>query len=117
VTRAIVEYQQAVRLDPLFTQAHARMAFAYGLCSQSGLACFGLGRDSLIARGSAAADAALRMDSTSSDAWLALAALRNEKDPRNLEGALEAIDRAVALDPTSAEGHHIKAFLYRVWSD
>ena len=110
--RAIFEYQQAVRLDPLYARAHARMAFAYGLCSNWRRPCFGRGRDSLIARGLAAADAAMKLDSTTSDAWLALAILRAEKDPQELEGTTEAIDRAVALDPRSAEGHHLKAFFY-----
>jgi DNA-binding SARP family transcriptional activator/TolB-like protein/Flp pilus assembly protein TadD len=110
--RSIFEYQHAVRLDPLYARAHARMAYAYGLCSNWRQPCIGLSRDTLIARGFAAADAALKIDSTTSDAWLALATLRVEKDPQRLEGTTEAIDRAVALDPTSAEGHHIRGFLH-----
>jgi TolB-like protein len=80
--RAVSEYQEALRLDPAFNRARARMAYAYGMCSNYGYDCFGLGKDSLLARGFAVADSALRQDSTTSDAWLALAFLRLEKDPR-----------------------------------
>jgi len=112
--RAVSEYEEALRLDPTFNRARARMAYTYGMCSNWGYDCFGLGKDSLLARGFAVADSALRQDSTTSDAWLALAFLRLEKDPRTLAGVRQAIENAVRLDPQNAEAHHVHGFVLRL---
>jgi adenylate cyclase len=112
--RAVSEYEEALRLDPTFNRARARMAYTYGSCSNYGYDCFGLGKDSLLARGFAVADSALRQDSTTSDAWLALAFLRLEKDPRRLAGVRQAIENAVRLDPQNAEAHHVHGFVLRL---
>ena len=111
VRKALTEYQEALRLDPAFNRARSRVAYAYGMCSNYSYDCFGLGKDSLLARGFAAADSALRQDSTTSDAWLALTMLRLEKDPRTLEGVREAIENAVRWDPQNAEAHHVHGFV------
>ena len=108
--RALAEYQEALRLDPGFSRAHARMALAYGGCSNWRYPCLGLGRDSLLARGLVAADNALRLDSTTADAWLALGLLRSEQHPLTLEGVREPIEQALRLEPQNADAHQLHGF-------
>jgi serine/threonine-protein kinase len=111
VRKALTEYQEALRLDPAFNRARSRVAYAYGMCSNYAYDCFGLGKDSLLARGFVAADSALRQDSTTSDAWLALTILSLERDPRTLVGVRGAIENAVRWDPQNAEAHHVYGFV------
>jgi Flp pilus assembly protein TadD len=47
-----------------------------------------------------------RLDGTRSKTWINLARVRNELGDRT--GALEAADRAIELDPASADAHHQK---------
>src|SRR5439155_1149598 len=71
ITRAIEEYEAATRVDPRFADAFARMAFGYGLFLEWSWPSPITPRDSLLARAVAAADRALALRPTSSDAWLA----------------------------------------------
>ncbi len=105
--RAIEEYGAAIRLDPRFTAARARIGFAYSIALNWGWEIPGVPAESLMAYGAAAADGAVRVDSTSAEAWLALAAIDQERDARTYRGTLAAAARAVALDPRNAEAHHI----------
>ena len=57
-----------------------------------------------------AATEAVRRAPNSSDAWLATAEARLAAQPRTLLGVREALERAIALDPTSAEPHHMLGF-------
>ena len=102
---ALREYQTASQLDPGYTDAVARSAYAYGnaLDNESDI---GLPRDTMVARGLALAEQALRLDSLSSDAWLASAYMAMGRDPVAATGARERFERALALDPRSAEAHH-----------
>lgn len=100
---ALEQYQAALLLDSGYSAAGARAAFAYALFPAWGWRHPTLPNDSLLARGIATADAVLRRDSTSSDAWMAYGMLLWLRHPRTFEGVLEAQQRAVALDPGNAE--------------
>jgi len=109
--RALAEYETAVQFDPGFARAYGRIGFAYGLFYDWGWPYPGLGRDSLLERGSAAAATALRLDSLSADGWMAAAALSQYRFPTTFAGAVPAFQRAVALDPRNAEAWHLYAGL------
>src|SRR6266571_1531488 len=104
--RAVDQYRAALRLDPGFTRALARIAYAHAQTLYWGSFPEDVPADSILARGLAAADGALHQDSTSSDAWMARAFLLSYRYPRAPEQARDAIERAVALDPRNAEAHH-----------
>jgi TolB-like protein/Tfp pilus assembly protein PilF len=106
VMRAIEEYGAAARLDPAFAQASARVALGYALFLDWGWSFPGLAADTLLARGLRAADLALHLDSASSDGWMARGYLLAFLHPRTLDGVLEALQRATALDPRNAEAWH-----------
>jgi TolB-like protein len=69
--RAVQEYEAALALAPRFPAALARLGLVYGIYASWPWAHPTLGTDSLIARGLAAADRAIALDSASSDGWLA----------------------------------------------
>jgi serine/threonine-protein kinase len=108
--RALAEYTEALRIDPGYSRAYGRMALAYGTCSNWRHACLGLDRDSLLARGFVAAENALKLDSATADAWLALGMLRLERSPLTLAGVSEAIKEALRVEPQNAEAHHLQGF-------
>jgi len=116
IRRAIAEYEAAILADPGFTSAVARIAYAYGLALDNEYD-IGLPRDTLIARGVAMAERALRLDSMSSDAWMARAYLRMAEEPRTLDGVRERFERALRLDPRNAEAHHQYASYLGYWGD
>jgi TolB-like protein len=103
--RAVQEFEAAAAADPAFTDAVARVGYTYATILDNERDV-GLTREVLVARGVASAERAVRMDSASSDAWLALAYIREAQHPRMLTGAREAFERAIALNPRSAEAHH-----------
>ncbi|MEK6768757.1 MAG: hypothetical protein AABY85_07200 [Gemmatimonadota bacterium] len=106
VARAVQEYEAAVRLDPGYLQALARIPYTYALFLSWGWDYPGTSRESLLARGIALADGALRRDSASSDAWMSKAFLLSERYPRTLEGTGDAFQRAITLNPRNAEAYH-----------
>ncbi len=106
VSHAIEEYSAAVRLDPSFVQAQARIGVAYALYLDWGWDLPGVPRDSQLAIGLRAADHALALDSMSGDAWLAKGYMLAFVHPRTLEGVLEALERATSLEPRNAEAWH-----------
>jgi tetratricopeptide (TPR) repeat protein len=103
VTRAIAEYEAAARLDPASPQPLAQAALAYAIFYEWGW--LSLPRDSVLTRGLAAADRALRQDSTASDAWAARAMLLAVRAGRTSPEAQRAFDSAVRLDPKNAEAY------------
>ncbi len=112
VTRAIQEYETAVRLDSSFARADARIALAYGIYAGWGWDFPGVPRDSQIALGFSAANRALMHDSTLADGWMARGVLLYMRYPRTLDGAEAALRRATALDSGNAEAwHQYGAFL------
>ncbi len=106
VRRAIDQYQGALRLDPGFTPALARVAVGYGLFLDWGWEYPGLSPEAVLSRGFDAADRALRQDSASADAWMARGFLLSFRNPRTFAGVREALLRALGLDPRNAEAHH-----------
>ncbi|MEX0690273.1 MAG: protein kinase [Gemmatimonadales bacterium] len=104
--RAIEEYEEAVRLDPRFAQAMARIGYGYALFLSWGWQYPGLPRDSLLARGLGLVDRAMRWNPTNSDVWMARAYLLSERDPRAFTGVIAAFQRALDLDPRNAEAYH-----------
>ncbi|MFI5280758.1 MAG: tetratricopeptide repeat protein [Gemmatimonadales bacterium] len=103
--RAAQQYDSAAASDPSFTDAVARVAYTYAAILDNE-ADVGLTRETLVTLGVATAERAVRMDSMSSEAWLALAYIRESQSPVTLAGAREAFQRAIALNPRSAEAHH-----------
>lgn len=104
--RAIDEYEAAARLDPSFTAALARGAYADALYVDWGWPSPGLPAESLLARGFAAADRVLSTDSSAADAWMARGYLLAQRNPRTLEGVRDAFERAIALESENAEAWH-----------
>ncbi|HYT04929.1 MAG TPA: hypothetical protein VEM13_08645, partial [Gemmatimonadales bacterium] len=106
VRRAIDQYESALRLDPGFTPALARVAVGYGLFLDWGWEYPGLSSEAVLSRGFDAADRALQQDSASADAWMARGFLLSFRYPRTFAGVHQALLRAIALDPRNAEAHH-----------
>jgi TolB-like protein len=69
--RALEEYQAALTLEPRFPEALARLGLVYGIYANWPWPYPGLTTDSLVARGFAAANRAIELDSASADGWLA----------------------------------------------
>ena len=109
VARAIQEYEAAVRLDPGFARARARIALGYGVFLEWNWEYPGIGPDIVLARGFATVDLAMREESISSDAWLARGYLLSYRYKRTIEGVREAFERAMSLDPRNAEALHAYA--------
>jgi TolB-like protein/Flp pilus assembly protein TadD len=116
-TRAIDEYGAAVRLDPRFTRALARLAYVYWVLLNLNWEYKTLPAESLLTRGLGAADRALRQDSSSSDSWMVRGSLLAIRYPRTYEGVRAAFERAIALDPKNAEAHHLFAVQLRYLGD
>jgi eukaryotic-like serine/threonine-protein kinase len=107
VARAIDEYSAALSQDSSFAHASARIGLGYALFLDWGWNFpGGLSADSQLTRGMRAADLALRLDSTSGDAWMARGYLLGFRHPRTLEGVLESLKRATELEPGNAEAWH-----------
>jgi TolB-like protein len=101
--------ETAVRLEPDFSSAWARLGIVRGLQTLYGTA-EPLGRDTLLARGRAAADRAIALDSTDADAWLSLG-LWNALLPNPGE-AWRALRRAEQLDSLDGDTEHAIGYLY-----
>lgn len=111
--RAAEEYDAAIRLDPAFSAALARSSLTYALVLDWGWPFPALSTDSLVARAAADAARAVRLDSGSADAWMAEAFALSHEHALTYRGVIEAIERAVALDPKDAEvWHQYGWFLY-----
>src|SRR5207249_12304767 len=103
MARATAEYRQAAALDSGFVSALARVGLAYALRLDWDWDATGASpADSLLDRGMAAADEALRRDPSNSDAGLARGYLLEFRHPRTWDGVLAAFARAVALAPQNA---------------
>ncbi len=109
LVRALQEYEAALRADPAYTDALSRVAMTHGIAHGNGLD-LGLPADTLAARAMRNASEAVRRAPNSSDAWLAMGLARLAAQARTLAGVREALERAIALDPTSAEPHHLLGF-------
>ena len=101
---ALKEYQAALALEPRFPQALGRLGLTYGIFASWPWEYPGLGTDSLVARGLAAANRAIAIDSGSADGWLARGFLLTPA-PSNADGW-----RSFAVSPG------VSAFESRCWS-
>ncbi|HEY7193071.1 MAG TPA: protein kinase [Gemmatimonadales bacterium] len=96
--RALDEYEAALRLDPGFAEVHGRVGLVYGIYANWPWPYPGLTTDSLVARGLAAADRALALDSSVVDGWLARGFLLIPHPPQD-ESQI-----GFRLDPTFFQG-------------
>ncbi len=116
--RALDEYRAALALDPTFARAYGRVGLAYALFVDWSWPSQGLTVDSLIVLSWDAADRALRLDSLSTDGWMARAYVQTYRYPTTHEGVAEAFERALAIDPSNAEAHHqYGGFLMAIGND
>ena len=109
LTRALTEYQAAVRLDPGFAEGFVGIAKCYQSFLEWGYP--GAQSETLLVNAEAAVHQALRLDSTSSNAWSAQAFILTYQNPRTYAGVLPAIERAVALNPRNAGAHAAHGWL------
>lgn len=106
ITTALQEYGEAVRMDPSFAAAEARIALGYALIVDWGWQSGGP-REEMLRRGFAAADRALARDSSSSDAWMARGYLLSERVPTSpYDEVLGAFERSIRIDGRNAEALH-----------
>ena len=104
VARAIHRYEDAVRLDPSFANAWARLSVAYYLTSSWGYDSAQVPMDSLMTRAARASSRALELDSSNSDAWMARGSLLTAR--WGGQAGRFALLRAIELDSTNAEAEH-----------
>jgi adenylate cyclase len=107
VLRAIDEYEAALAVDSAFTAARGRLADAYGRALNWSFTPGRLSRDSIFARGLAAAERAVHEDSMSAEAWLGRGRVQSFGGRRgDLDSAVVSGQRAVALDPRNDAAHN-----------
>jgi serine/threonine protein kinase/lipoprotein NlpI len=105
--KAIVEFLQAIRLDPNYAQAYAGLAYAY----------FGFGTTSGGSprieneKAKQAVKKALELDSSLAEAY-AVRGLLDLYDEWDHVAAEKDLTTALALDPNNATAHWVRALLY-----
>lgn len=104
--QAVEEYETAVRLEPKFAEAHARLAQAYWIFFSWGWDRPGVPAESMLALGRGAAELALKLQPNASEAWMAFADISQFSHPLDYREVLRAAERAVTLDPRNAEAWH-----------
>lgn len=104
---ALAQYDSAAMSDPAFAPGFANSAVTIAAMLEWGWWNYGAaGVRELTDRGMDAADRALRLDSTSTDAWLARGALLSFRNPRSYGGVFDAYTRAIAFSPRNVTAHH-----------
>jgi tetratricopeptide (TPR) repeat protein len=106
VESAVQHYRRAAELDTTFASAFARQSYAYSLLADWGWKPTAAFPGDPLLEARRLADRATALDSISADAWLARAYTLVLKDPFRMQGAPEAFQRAIALDPYNAEAFH-----------
>lgn len=103
---AILQYRLAVQFDSTSPEPRAKLAFAYAVCVVWEYRCNGLPQRELIRLAAEQANVALRLDSTSAPAWLALGEIQlaTGGDPVAIASAYR---RATELDSSSADAWHL----------
>ena len=107
--RAVEEFDAALERDPQFAAAEAKRAYAYSVGWAYGAAWDPA--DTLKARAERFAHDAIRLDSMSSDAWLARSSAAAVVG-QDFVTARAAGERAVTLDPRNAEAVHSLGVIY-----
>ena len=102
---AIAALEASLRLDSTFTAARGLIAYAFGWAVNWDQPIAGVPAESMVVRGLASADEALRHDSSSADAWTGRGWLLFFRDPPDFPSSLAALRRAVLLDSTSQLAH------------
>jgi TolB-like protein/Tfp pilus assembly protein PilF len=115
IRRAIGEYEAASLADPRYAAPLVHEALAYNLLTAYQRDPGSV--DSLRARANSLLEQALRLDSSSAEAWLARATIF-QPDMAVAVAASElrrrdAFTRAVTLDPRNAEAHHLFGLFLR----
>ncbi|MFI5208052.1 MAG: hypothetical protein ACHQU8_07875 [Gemmatimonadales bacterium] len=103
---AIAEYEAALRIQPSLVPARATLAYAYAIYATWYWPWPGLTRDTLLARGLAAANEAVAGPSPPGVARLALCLTRWALRPQEVDAALACDEQALAADPGNAEVLH-----------
>ena len=106
IVAAIELYKEALRMDPGFASAHGRLAIAYNLQRNYGNIPFEESQ-ALMKR---QIDLALGMDPNLAEGYAALGLY--EQDQGNLEAALEALERSVALNPNLTDVYNWLGLIY-----
>jgi len=99
-TRAIDEYQQAIKADPTYAEAYAALGDAYVL-----LAGYGDHPASALQKAQEAADRALQLGGGLAEAHTVLGAVKTDRD-WDWTGAEAEYRRALALNPSYPTAHH-----------
>ena len=110
VRRAVDAYTEAVRLDPSFAAAWARLGLARAIQFSWTGWTESVPRDSLLAFAFAAAHRAVSLDSLSGEAWLALGFASAEAG--DLDTAMTRYERSLHLDSLNAEAFHLLGVLH-----
>jgi tetratricopeptide (TPR) repeat protein len=105
---AIEYFKQAIAADSNYAAAHAELAHMYAL---TGWNLPDLTKLEAIALAGATALKAVALDSTLPDAWAELGFVRMH-NLYDMRGAKAALDRALALDPSSPRAHGYLSHLY-----
>jgi TolB-like protein len=106
VRDAIREYETAIGLDHRFAEALARAGYGYLIFLDWGWAFPDRSPAALLASAEQLADRALEIDPGSAEVWLTRAYLAVIRDPIRHAGAVEAFERALAIDSSNAESYH-----------
>ena len=115
VRQALGDFQEAVRLDPRFAQAWARVGFAFWVQSAWSDWHRDIPGDSQVALARRAAQRALGLDSLSSDAWMTLG--RTAHSARDFARARTSFERAIHLDSLNADAYHGFGVMYESLQD
>jgi tetratricopeptide (TPR) repeat protein/tRNA A-37 threonylcarbamoyl transferase component Bud32 len=107
---AIQYFRQAIAADSTYAAAYAELARTYGLVGLLG-SLPGLPRKDAVRLALPTASRAVALDSTLSDAWAELGFVRMNTE-YDMRSAKAALDRALALDPSSPRVHGYLASLY-----
>jgi adenylate cyclase len=107
---AIRLFESAIAADPSFAAAQAELSLAYGIR----VAQFAPGDGTALERAEAAAQAALRLAPDLAEAHAATAFLLWGAHPDRFwhERAAQELNRAIALNPNSADAHHMLGMIY-----
>ena len=108
---ALANYQRALALDSDFVAARARTAMCYGQMADYTWLPKGVTKAAVAAQGLALADAAVRQDSASADAWVAIGYLVSSHSPVDARRTVEAYQRAITLDRNHVEAHNRLAWI------